>query len=255
MRAKLTALIPTGNEEHNIEAVIDSVSFADEILIVDSYSKDNTVALAQKKGVKIIQREYGNSASQKNWAIPQAENEWILLVDADERVTEELKKEILNVLEADGETDAYWIYRQNFFMGKKLNYSGWQGDKVIRLFRKSKCKYEEKHVHAEVIVSGETGFLKRKLEHFTYKDLEHLLYKADRYTTWGAYDRVDKIKKITAFHLLLKPFFTFFKKYFLQLGILDGKVGFILSAHSGYYIFLRSLKIWRIQQGEEIPKR
>lgn len=255
MRAKLSALIPTGNEEHNIDAVIKSVSFADEVLVVDSYSTDNTVELAKQHDVRIIQREYGNSASQKNWAIPQATHEWILLVDADERVTPKLKEEILKILEEDGETDAYWIYRQNFFMGRKLNYSGWQGDKVIRLFRKSKCRYEEKHVHAEVIVNGKTGFLKNKLEHFTYKNLEHLLFKADRYTTWGAYDRVEKTKKVTSFHLLLKPLFTFVKKYFFQLGVLDGRVGFILAAHSAYYIFLRSLKIWRIKEGEEIPKK
>lgn len=254
MRAKLTALIPTGNEEHNIEGVIKSVSFADEVLIVDSFSKDKTVELASTFPVKIIQREYGNSASQKNWAIPQAEHEWILLVDADERVTPELQAEILKILEQDGETDAYWIYRQNYFMGRKLNYSGWQGDKVIRLFRKSKCRYEDKNVHAEVIVNGKTGYLKNKLDHFTYKDLGHLLYKSDRYTTWGAYDRVERTKKVTGFHLLLKPLFTFFKKYFLQLGVLDGKVGFILAFHSGYYIFLRSLKMWRIKEGEEIPK-
>ena len=255
MRAKLTALIPTGNEEHNIEAVIESVSFADEILIVDSYSTDKTVELAKKHNVRIIQREYGNSASQKNWAIPQATYEWILLLDADERVTPKLKAEVLSVLDKDGDTDAYWIYRQNYFMGRKLNYSGWQGDKVIRLFRKSKSKYEEKHVHAEVIVDGKVGSLKNKLEHYTYKNLEHLLFKADRYTTWGAYDRVDKTSRVTAFHLFLKPLFTFVKKYFFQLGILDGKVGYILASHSAYYIFLRSLKMWRIKEGEEIPKK
>ncbi len=254
MKAKLTALIPTGNEEHNIDAVIKSVAFADEVLIVDSYSTDSTIEIAQTHDINLIQREYGNSASQKNWAIPQAKHEWILLVDADERVSPELQKEILKIIEEDGETDAYWIYRQNYFMGRKMNYSGWQGDKVIRLFRKSNCKYEDKHVHAEIIVEGKTGYLKNKLAHYTYKDLGHLLYKADRYTTWGAYDRVEKTKRVTAFHLLIKPMFTFVKKYFFQLGILDGKVGFILAAHSGYYIFLRSLKMWRIKEGEEIPK-
>ncbi len=254
MRQKLTAIIPTGNEEHNIEAAIRSVNFADEVIVVDSFSTDRTVELARQFDVRLLQREYGYSASQKNWAIPQATHEWILLLDADERVTPELQEEVEKILSSEKPKDAYWIYRQNHLMGRKLNYSGWQGDKVIRLFRKSKCYYEDKHVHAEIIVNGTVGYLKNKLQHYTYKSLEHMLFKADRYTSWGAYDRVDKVKKVGMFHLLVKPAFTFFKKYFLQLGVLDGKVGFILAAHSSYYIFLRSLKLWRIHEGEKIRK-
>lgn len=246
---KLTAIIPTGNEEQNIEAVLASVAFADEIMVVDSYSTDRTVELAKKHTDFIIQREYENSASQKNWAIPQATHEWILLVDADERVSPELQAEIQNVLQ-NPKKNAYWIYRKNYLMGRRLRYSGWQGDKVIRLFRKSKCRYEDKHVHAEVLVNGTTGYLKHKLEHHTYTGLDRYLAKAYRYSTWGAYDRVEKIKNITLYHLLLKPLFTFFKMYILKLGILDGKVGFILAAHSANYIFQRSLKIWRIKEGE-----
>lgn len=251
---KLTAIIPTGNEEKHIREAILSVSFADEILVVDSYSTDNTVAIARENGARVIQREYGNSASQKNWAIPQATHEWILLLDADERVNELLREEIQQTLQKPT-ADGYWIYRQNHFMGRKINYSGWQGDKVIRLFRRSLSRYEDKEVHAEVLVKGQVGKLRHKLDHFTYKSLEHFLSKADRYTTWGAYDRVNRSGSVSAYHLFLKPLFTFVKKYFFQLGILDGKVGFILAAHSGYYIFLRSLKLWRIQQGEEIPRR
>lgn len=250
---KLSAIIPTGNEEHNIEQVLQSVSFADEIMVVDSYSTDRTVELARPHADKIIQREYENSASQKNWAIPQASHEWILLVDADERVTPELQEEIKKILQKP-DKDAYWIYRKNFLMGRALHYSGWQGDKVIRLFRKSKCRYEDKQVHAEVIVNGSTGFIQKKLHHHTYSGLDSYLAKAYRYSTWGAYDRVPKTKRITLYHLLLKPMFTFFKMYFLRLGILDGKVGFILAAHSAHYIFERSLKIWRIKEGEKLNR-
>ncbi len=249
---KLTAIIPTGNEEHNIEAVLRSVSFADEILVVDSFSTDKTVELAKPLATNIIQREYGNSASQKNWAIPQAKHEWILLVDADERVTPELQKEIKNILKTETEKDAFWIYRQNHFMGQKLNYSGWQGDKVIRLFRRDKCKYEKKHVHAEILVDGKTGFLKNKLEHFTYKNLQHFLNKSDRYSTWSAKDRLKKTDKVTAFHLFWKPVFGFFKNYVLRLGFLDGKVGLIIAMDYANYLYIRALKMWRIQEGESL---
>ena len=149
---KLTVIVPVGNEAHNIREVLDSVSFADEIMVVDSHSTDDTVAIAKEYTDFIIQREYQYSASQKNWAIPQASHDWILLVDADERVTPELRDEIQSILKENPDPDvvAYWIYRMNHFMGKRIRYSGWQNDKVIRFFRKDKCRYEDKMVHAEI---------------------------------------------------------------------------------------------------------
>ena len=121
---KITAIIPTFNEQHNIKAAIDSVSWADEIIVVDSFSTDETVKIAKEKGVRLLQREYGNSASQKNWTIPQAKFDWVFLLDADERVTENLKLEIKTLLETSIKKDAYWINRDNFFMKKKIRFSG-----------------------------------------------------------------------------------------------------------------------------------
>ena len=115
---KLTAIIPTFNEEHNIVDAINSIDFADEILIVDSFSTDKTLELAKPISTKIIQREYENSASQKNWAIPKAKHEWILLLDADERVTPELKEEVINTLKSNPSESGFWMYRMNHFMGK-----------------------------------------------------------------------------------------------------------------------------------------
>ena len=162
---KLTAIIPTGNEEHNIVAAIKSVDFADEIMVVDSFSKDATVQLATPLADTILQREYENSASQKNWAIPQAKHKWVLLLDADERVAPELKKEVLSIINSNTDYSGFWIKRQNYFMGKKVRFSGWQGDRVIRLFIRDKCKYENKHVHAEIISDGKIGSLNNILMH------------------------------------------------------------------------------------------
>ena len=125
---KLTAIIPTGNEEHNIVDAIKSVAFADEIMVVDSFSSDRTIELAKPLADIILQREYENSASQKNWAIPQAKHNWILLLDADERVTTKLKKEVLSSINSNTDYSAFWIKRQHYFMGKKVSFSGWQGD-------------------------------------------------------------------------------------------------------------------------------
>ena len=159
---KLTAIIPTFNEEHNIVEAIQSVDFADEIIVVDSFSTDKTVELATPLVTKVLQREYINSSSQKNWSIPQAQNNWILLIDADERVTPELKLEVVDKLKENPVESGFWIYRINHFMGKKINFSGWRGDKVIRLFKRDECKYETLHVHAEIISDGKIGFLNHK---------------------------------------------------------------------------------------------
>jgi len=244
---KITAIIPTYNEAHNIEDAIQSVSWADEIIVVDSFSTDNTVELATAKGARILQREYENSASQKNWTIPQASHEWIFLLDADERVEEGLKNEVQQILSLKEEThQAFWIKRRNFFMGKEVKYSGWQGDKVIRLFKRDECKYEEKSVHAEVICNGTIGYLKEKLVHNTFKDIYHYLEKWDRYTTWSAKDRAQKGEKPGFYHFVFKPTYRFFHDYFLRLGILDGMTGFIISVLSSMSVFMRYLKVKQI---------
>lgn len=247
---KLTAIIPTYNEESNIEAVIQSVLFADEILIADSYSTDNTVAIAQKYPVKILQRAYQNSASQKNWVIPQASNEWILLVDADERVTPELEQEIKTVLASHPEQSAFWIYRKNFFMGKHMKHSGLNTDKVIRLFKRDACKYQEKNVHSEIITHGKIGFLKEKFIHNTYISFDDYVYKKNRYAWWSAGDHYKKSTRIGIKRFFLKPIYRFFKHYFLQLGILDGVPGLVYAYVESFGVFTRYVKIWLMQRGQ-----
>ncbi len=249
---KVTAIIPAFNEEENIEKALDSVRWADEIIVADSFSNDRTLEIARKYNAVIRQREYNNSASQKNWIIPQASHEWIFLLDADEVCTEELKEEIQKVLSGKPSESAFWIYRSNYFMGRRIRYSGWQKDAVIRLFMRDNCRYQELHVHAEIETEGKVGRLKNRIEHYTYKGLDHYFRKFDRYTTWSARDRLKKTKKVTLFHLLVKPFFRFFKQYIIKLGILDGKVGFILCSMAAWSVFLRYLKAWRMLENEEL---
>ncbi len=244
---KLTVIIPCYNEESNMQAVLESVKWADEIMVVDSFSTDNTIEIAKEYTEFIIQREYNNSASQKNWAIPQATHDWILLVDADERVTTTLKKEIQKLLSQKNLADAYWIDRQNYFMDKPLNYVV-KGDKVIRLFKKI-CRYEPIHVHSEIIVDGlKIGKLKGLLNHHTFKSIDLYMAKINRYATWSAKDYAGKTKSITFFHLLVKPTFRFFKHYILERGFLDGKVGFIMSCVLSWAVFMRYWKIMEIHQ-------
>ncbi|MCC5916491.1 MAG: glycosyltransferase family 2 protein [Cryomorphaceae bacterium] len=245
----ITAIIPCFNEEKKIETALASVAFADEILVVDSFSTDGTLELAKKYGARIIQREYGYSADQKNWAIPQAKNEWIVLLDADEWLSEELQMEIKNVVASNPSDDGFWIKRENIFMGRRMRFGQWRGDKVIRLFHRDRCRYEDKRVHAEIICEGSTGLLKGKISHDTYRGFSAMIQKADRYTTWKAADRLTG-KKIGWFDLVIKPGFAFFREYFLQLGFLDGYPGFISANHSGWTKFVRAVKIMRMQKGE-----
>jgi glycosyltransferase involved in cell wall biosynthesis len=247
---KITAIIPTFNEAHNIEAAIKSVDFADEIMIVDSYSTDNTVELAKKHTNFIIQRDYDYSASQKNWAIPQATHEWIILLDADERVTLELKSEILSLLKKSSinKYDGFWIRRENDFMGTHPRYGGWN-NKVIRLFRKSLCKYEDKLVHAEIINEGRIGFLKANIYHNTYMSFDQHVAKLDRYAWLQARDFDEKTGRLTLYHFFIKPSWRFFKHYIIQGGFRDGVVGLVISYLFAYSVFTRYVKIWLLRRG------
>jgi glycosyltransferase involved in cell wall biosynthesis len=240
---KVSVIITTFNESEHIQDVLESVQWADEVIIIDSFSTDDTVELAKNFSTKILRREYMSPADQKNWAIPQATHDWVLILDADERVTPELKKEIISLLQKPMEKDAYWISRQSFFMGKKIRFSGWQDDAVIRLIHK-KCRYNSVQVHEEIMTKNiNIGRLKNKLEHYTYKNLDHFLAKIQRYSDWSAQDHFNKTPKVTFYHLYFKPFFRFIKHYIIQLGFLDGKVGFIISTIMAWGVFLRYVKI------------
>lgn len=245
----ISVIITTFNEAHNIAGVLESVAWADEIMVVDSFSTDETVAIAKGYTDRVVQRKYVGPADQKNWAIPQVSNEWILLLDADERVTPELRAEIRDWLAKPNiPYDAFWIGRQNYFMGKKIRFSGWQGDAVVRFFRKS-CRYNDKQVHEEIQTAGiRVGHLRSKMEHFTFRDSKHFLDKMHRYGEWSAQDYAKKTPRVTYFHLFWKPLFRFGKHFFVQQGWRDGKVGFIISVIMAWGVFLRYLKMLEKRQ-------
>ena len=247
--SKITAIIPTFNEEANIGAAIESVLFADEIIVVDSFSTDKTVEIAQRYNVRLLQHEYLYPAAQKNWTIPQATHEWIVLLDADEVITPSLREEILEKVKAKPSEAGFWIFRSNDFMGRRINYSGWQGDKVIRLFKKSMCRYEDKQAHEEIETSGKVGFLKHKIHHNTYKGFDHYVAKLNRYAWWQAKDYEKKTGTLTPYHFVIKPWFRFFKHYFIERGFLDGLPGFTISLLQGYAVFTRYVKMWLIRSG------
>jgi len=252
-RTLLTALIPVKNEIHNIEEVIASVSFVDEVLVVDSFSTDGTFEKAKSLADRVIQRKFDTYSAQKNWAIPQAKHEWILLVDADERITEDLKNEILRVLKNPSKEDvvAYWIGRKNHFMNKHVKYSGWQNDKVIPLFQKDKCLYNNKSVHEEINADGKVLKLQHKLYHNTYTSFDDYMRKMNHYAALQAIDYDKTTGKLNGFHFLIKPMWRFFKHYIIQGGFRDGIVGIIVCYIQAYSVFMRYTKLWLLRNNQK----
>ncbi len=247
---KLTAIIPVFNESKNIEKAIQSVAFADEIIIIDSYSTDNTIALAKKHSVRIFQRKFDDFSSQKNYAISKASHNWIFVLDADERLSDELKNEIIATTHETNTKDAYWIFRQNFFADKKIRFSGWQNDKVMRLFNRKLCKYEGL-VHEEIINNGTTGYLSGKMLHYSCKDKFDFKNKITKYAILKAKELYAIRSKPSAFHLCIKPAYRFFFHYFFKLGFLDGKHGLTIAKVNAYGMKKRYEELKKLYEAEK----
>lgn len=240
----MSAIVPLHNERKNLPDVLDNVRFADEVLAVDSFSTDGSAELAATHADRVLQRTYGYSASQKNWAIPQAAHEWILLVDADERVSDALRDEILARLEKQPEgSAAFWIRRENYFLGKRVRFSGWRNDRVIRLFTRDH-RYEDKKVHSEIVPKGTLQTLRHPLRHDTARSMEQYLEKWRRYARWKAEDAFARGVKPGFVAFFLEPPFRFFRQYILQGGILDGYTGLVICALEGSSVLLRYLYLW-----------
>lgn len=241
-------LVPTRDEIGNIAACLESVRWADEVVVVDSGSSDGTLDAARAVADRVIEHEYVNSAAQKNWALPQLKHRWALIVDADERVTPALRAEIEGVLEDDGRLDGYWIRRANHFLGKPIRSAGWQRDKVLRLFDRTQGAYEPLHVHAEVVIaSGRTGMMREPLVHHTYRDLDQYFEKFHRYTKWSANDLRDRGVRASAARLLLRPPLRFLRMYLLEGGFREGRHGIVLCGLAAFSVFMKYARRWEAE--------
>lgn len=256
-RRPLTVIVPTYNEEEMIRDCLESILFADEILVVDSFSTDRTLAIAGELGARIIQREFDYPADQKNWAIPQATHEWVLLLDADERATPALCEEIDAILRAEPRADGYWIPRVNFFLGRPIRRCGWETDKVIRLFRRDVSRYQDRRVHEEIDLPEPLPVLKHSLEHLTFRSFRQYFNKLDRYSEWGAGQMYLKGRRAKAIEVLLRPVARFVRMYILRLGFLEGGRGLVLSLLGAFSVYLKYARLWEhdILQGISRPER
>lgn len=229
-KTKISVLLITLNEAQNLIELLPDLNFADEIVIVDSGSTDETKKIANSfPKVRFLERNFDNYANQRNFAIEQSQNEWILFIDADERLTSELKSEILEVIESKPDYSAFLIYRKFFFQKKPLHFSGWQTDKIFRLFKKSKAQYiPQKLVHEKLKVEGTVGILKNKLIHFSYNDYESYQQKMINYGRLKALEKFNTGFNPNFFHKNLHALYSFLYNYIVRLGFLDGTKGIII---------------------------
>ena len=251
-RFRLSVIITTYNEEINIADCLESVLWADEILLVDSYSDDRTVDLAATYPVRVLQREYYGSAAQKNWSMDQVEHDWVLILDADERVTLPLAVEILSLLCGQPKFNGYYIRRDNLILNHVIRHSGWSTDKVIRLFHKAKGRYPNRRVHADLDIIGPTPTLKNPFVHYTYRSFSQYFEKVLNYAEWGAAQGFREGRRAGFVQIGLRPAWRFIRTYILQLGFLDGLYGLAVCGLQAHGVFLKYLRLWEYRVREEL---
>ena len=243
----LTAIIPTLNEETNIKTAINAVQFANEIIVIDSYSTDNTVAIAKEMGATVILRKFDNFSSQKNYAIAKAKHDWIYVLDADERVSNALENEIVSIVNKNPSEVAFSVKMNYFFMGKLMKHGSFKTKTVTRLFRKKFCKYDGKPVHEQLTINGELASLTNYLDHNSDKSMSDFVQTQDFYATLKAKELFTKKDNNLYLKTLVKPPFRFLKHYIIQLGFLDGFQGLVFASIQSYGVFMRYVKLWEMK--------
>jgi glycosyltransferase involved in cell wall biosynthesis len=245
-RPKVSGVITSFNEEHNIADCIESLEWCDEIILVDSFSTDRTPEIARKyDNVRFFQRRYYGAGAQKNWALQHVNCDWVFLLDSDERCTPALREEVEAILLADSPHDAYMINRDVFILGKRIKFSGWQHDRVARLFRRGTAYYENRRVHSVLHTTGETPILKNPMEHHMVdRSFDEYAFRLAKYGYWNAAQCWRDGVRTSALEVLLRPMWRFFRTYILQLGILDGSLGIVFCLLQSYSTYMKFAILW-----------
>lgn len=244
--ACLSVIVPCFNEETVIAECLESVRFADEIVVVDSFSTDRTLEIARRYTDRILQHEFWSHGAQNNWAIPQAKHDWVLIVDAEERVTPALADEMRTLLRAPM-FDGYWMRRRNFFINKEIRHGTWRSDSVLRLFRRDKGRYQEKHVHSQVELKGQAGLCQEAIIHYSFRSLDDYMRKVHRFSQGGALNMHSQGKRSGVLKMITHGVGGFLKSYVLKLGAMDGVEGFLIACLESYLAFLKYAKLWELQ--------
>jgi len=249
MSQQISILLPTFNNAATIRDTLESVKWADEILVVDSFSTDRTLDICREYNARVIQHEYINSAKQKNWAVPQCRNEWVLQIDTDETLEHGARKEIEEAIGSAGtQIDAFRLPRKNHVLDRWVRRAGIYPDYQIRLFRRAAGRWNEREVHAHVAVAGQVVTLRHHILHFGMQSISKQLRNLDRYTRYEA----DELRKLgVSFgwtRVTLRPCLVFAKRYVWERGFLEGWRGFILCAYLAIYDLLSQAKLWEMEE-------
>ena len=245
-RPEVSGLVTCYNEEHNIGACIESLSWCDEIVVVDSYSDDRTPEIARSYDkVRFYQRTYYGAGAQKNWALQHVRFPWVFLLDSDERCTPALQTEIEELLAGDPEHLAFTINRDVFFLGKRIRFSGWQRDRVARLFKTGTAYYENRRVHSLLRTTGEAPILRNAMEHHMVDlSFDEYAFRLAKYGYWGAGQGWRDGVRPTAIEVALRPLWRFIRTYVIQLGFLDGGRGLVFCALQAYSAYMKYAILW-----------
>ncbi len=252
-RESLSVTIVTLNEAHHVGKCIDSVSWADEVVVVDCGSTDQTREISRSRGANVIEHSWRGYAAQKNLAIENTQHSWVLSLDADEYVTAALRDRILAVLQEKGPAEGYRIPRKNIFFGKWLRHGELWPDHQIRLFRKKNGRFLQKPVHESVEVSGRVEEFSEPMEHHSYERLGDYFARQVRYAELASKDLELTCDSLRFGDFTLRPLWRFVKSYFLKSGWRDGFEGFIVSAGSSFYVFMRAAYLWENRRRRETP--
>ena len=246
MAVPVTATIITFNEAANIQAALESLSWADEIIVVDSESSDDTVAIARKFTDRVFVRPWPGYIAQKNFAAEQARHDWIFSLDADERVTPALATEVAAVLGEGSSAAGYRVPRVTFHLGRWIRSTDWYPDYQLRLYDRRHARWAGRYVHESVKADGTVADLRSELQHYAYRDLTHHFQTMDRYTTLAAKQMFEDGRRTGYFDLLLHPPAAFVRNYVLRGGFRDGVPGLIVSAMNARYVGLKFAKLWEL---------
>ncbi len=247
---KLTVTVITRNEAANIEGALESVKWADEIVVVDSHSADETVALAQKYNARIVIHDWAGYSAQRNYAAEIASNDWILALDADERVPTELAVEIQRIMREGSVHGGYRMPRISYYLGRWIRGTDWYPDYQLRLYDRRVGCFNGKRVHESVELNyGRPGQLRHDLQHYPYRDISDHVTSIDHYTTLAAEEWFAEGRRTNAIEFAVHPPVAFLRNYVARRGFRDGAAGFLISILNSYYVFLKVLKLWELQRG------
>jgi glycosyltransferase involved in cell wall biosynthesis len=280
-KTPISVLICTKNEERNLGACLESVSWAADCVVLDSYSTDATISLAQDRGARVVQREFDDFSTHKNWALDHIDfqHDWILIVDADERVTPDLAREITSLVAAGPQRNGYYLARQNWFAGTWIRHGGWYPDWNLRLLRRGRGRYEPRLVHEHILLEGPPGYLQHPLVHYDYKGIERYFERHNVYSSLEAVEayrtltspgqpqglpavlraqgpeRRRFLKNLAYRYLPARALIKFIWMYFIKLGFLDGRMGFRYCLLHTFYDYQISLKLEELRDPQSPMSR